>query len=273
MKVLVVGQPKSGTTMLAGRIKAGLDLHYGVNSQFLFEPKINTELPKIQDHNVTKILYFPRQHHISTCEQAEEIARLFDKKVIICRDPRDIIVSGALYKWFQGHKPKQEHFEKALDLVLKKESNPSSVNLYTISSIDVHSGIPCSLEKYRDFIQEIYNQFASDVSQLQSNNWYLVKYEDIISENILGLNHYLEFEIAQDTTAITHKKAFIRTARSMAYGNWRNWFTQDDILFFRPLLENSLQKLGYMADDWKLNSVQEIDPKTSSKYMIKLMSS
>lgn len=91
---------------------------------------------------------------------------------------------------------------------------------------------------------------------------------------MLDLNQYLGFDIAKDTTATTtavdQKKAFTRTARSMTYGNWKNWFTQDDVIFFRPLLENSLQKLGYMVDDWSINSPQTIDPQTSSQYMIKI---
>lgn len=271
MKVLVVGKPKSGTSIIAGRIKAGLDAHFNVNSQLLFEPKINDGIPEIKDYSVTKILYSQNRRHLSSFEMAEEVGQLFDKKVIIYRDPRDILVSDTLYKWFQGHKPKEDFFQKALDLVLEKEKDPSSVNLYQISSINIHCGIASSLEAYAAVLKDEYDQFADDIFKLQDRNWCLVKYEDIILDSVQELNQYLEFEIAKDISNISNqKKAFSRTARTKSYGNWKNWFTQDDINFFKPIFEKSLQTLGYGTDDWNINLNQNIDPKTSSEYMINL---
>lgn len=268
MKILIVGQPKSGTSMLAGRIKSGLDDHYRVNSQFLFEPRGSDWVAQLKSPNVTKILYSSNPRHLSEIDAMTEVGQLFDKKVIICRDPRDVIISDTLYRWFQGHNPKEEHFQKALSLVLRKEIDPSSVPLYEISSIKIQRGSMASLDKYEKLIKKEYDRFSEDASYLKSKGWCLVKYENIISEQVESLNQYLEFEIAKDITF--QKKAFLRTARSKTYGNWKNWLTEKDVDFFKPVLNNSLEKLGYMKDDWELNPKPYIDPETSSEYMKKL---
>ncbi|HIK31554.1 MAG TPA: sulfotransferase domain-containing protein [Oscillatoriales cyanobacterium M59_W2019_021] len=272
IKILVIGQPKSGTSMLAAKIKAGLDFHYGVKSQLLFEPKLRDGVLEIKKFNVTKVLYSPNPNHVFNYDRVQELGNLFDKKIIICRDPRDILVSNTLYRWFHKHKPKPEHFQKALDLVQKKEAKPSSVNLYEISSINIHRGMPKSLETYASTIQKEYEQFADTVSQIETSDWFPVKYEDVVSNHTKYLNQYLEFDISEDI-AVVEKTAFARTARTKSYGNWRNWFTQDDIAFFKPIFEKSLQKLGYDSSDWGINSEQKIESKTSSEYMIKLFAS
>ena len=268
MKILIIGRPKSGTSMLAGKLKAGLDAHFHINSQLLFEPRGENWLEQLKANNVTKVLYSSNPHHISTLEDAIEISKHFDKKVIICRDPRDILISDTLYRWFHRHNPKSEYFQLALSLLLKKEKKPESVNLYEISSISINRGIPVSLERYKKNLKAENDKFSEPVLKLHSHGCHLVKYEDIISQENTHLNQYLGFSISSEIKS--QKKAFLRTARSKTFGNWRNWFTREDIIFFKPLLEKSLSNLGYNINDWELNQSQNIDPHISSNYVKKL---
>lgn len=255
--------------MLAGRIKAGLDFNYGVKSQLLFEPRLNDGIPEVKKFNVTKVLYSPNPNHVFDYDRVQDLGNLFDKKVVICRDPRDILISNTLYRWFHKHKPKPEHFQQALNLVQKKEAQPSSVNLYEISSINIHRGMPKSLEIYASTLQKEYDRFADTVSLLKTSDWCLFKYENVVSNHTKDLNKYLEFDISEDLSVV-EKTAFARTARTKSYGNWRNWFTENDIAFFKPIFEKSLQNLGYDSSDWEINLEQKIESKTSSEYMKQL---
>ena len=268
MKILIVGRPKTGTSMLAGKIKTGLDTHLNINSQFLFEPRGEDWIEQIQENNVTKVLYSRSPRHLNSYEDVIAVGEKFDKKVIICRDPRDTLISSTLYRWFHRHKPEAKYFRQVLELILQKEKNPASVNLYSISSISIRGGKSTSLERYQATIKNENNFFAETVSKLQYQNWHIVKYEDIVSQNNIALNKYLEFNISEEINF--NKKAFLRTARSKTYGNLRNWFTEDDVLFFQPVLEESLKILGYDVLDWELNSEPQIDPSNSSSYIIKL---
>ncbi len=268
MKILIVGRPKTGTSMLAGKIKTGLDTHLNLNSQFLFEPRAEDWIEQIQENNITKILYSRSPRHLSSLEETIEVGKKFDKKVIICRDPRDTLISSTLYRWYHRHQPEAKYFRQVLELLLQKEKNPASVNLYSISSISIRGGKSASLERYKATIKNENHMFSETASKLHHQNWHLVKYEDIVSQNNTALNEYLEFEISDDINF--QRRAFLRTARSKTYGNWRNWFTEDDVIFFKPVFEECLEILGYDAQDWELNSEQQIDSSKSSSYIIKL---
>jgi hypothetical protein len=59
-------------------------------------------------------------------------------------------------------------------------------------------------------------------------------------------------------------------ARTKSYGDWRNWFLEEDIRIFQPIYEPYMALMGYDSTDWALNPKPVIDPALASEYMQRL---
>ncbi len=100
-----------------------------------------------------------------------------------------------------------------------------------------------------------------------SNDWLIYKYEDLVDDNFVTLNKYLDTKI---DSKIEVPKELNRLTRSKAYGNWRDWFTQEDVEFYKPLYDDYIQLMNYDTNDWKLNENPVLPPELGSEYMEKL---
>lgn len=254
-KVLVIGRAKSGTSILTYKIADALP-----DKEIFFEPEgrnglINLELHKKiakSPNVVTKCIFFSK-----TPNKLKEISRFYNKKIWIVRDPRDTLISSFLYLWNKGHNPNKAKFEKAFDLVLKKEKSPTKVSFSEI----LHGVI--SLPNFADE----YNAIINQVKGLDEENWLVFKYEDLVDSQFDKLNDYLGFKVSEETDL---PNRFNRVVRSKKYGNWRNWYTRDDLQQFKKLFNDQLDYLGYDSKDWKLNKKKVLPPEQGSEYMEKL---
>ncbi len=94
----------------------------------------------------------------------------------------------------------------------------------------------------------------------------IIKYEDFIDNKVTNLNSYLGFPVRIEASV---PDKFERVTRSKSYDNWRRWFTTNDVTCFKPEMEESLQQLGYDADDWRLNGLDSLPAIEGSEYMKK----
>ena len=58
-----------------------------------------------------------------------------------------------------------------------------------------------------------------------------------------------------------------KVIRKKASGDWRHWFTEEDISLFMPAYREYMGLIGYDYDDWNLSSNPTIEPQYSSIYM------
>jgi hypothetical protein len=65
-------------------------------------------------------------------------------------------------------------------------------------------------------------------------------------------------------------REFKRVVRTKGYGDWRNWFEQSDVAFFRPLMSDYMHQYGY-RDDWDLSDKGPILPEYGSKYVERIV--
>lgn len=122
MNVLVFGQGKSGTTVIAKTIQHSLP-----GAVFLMEPKTEAALTRPgAAHMVVKILQGQWQKNLpglTTVLRNESSAR-FDRIVKIIRDPRDQAISSFLYNFFSFAQPggaTEEQLDEVIALVRAKE--------------------------------------------------------------------------------------------------------------------------------------------------------
>jgi len=254
-RILIVGLPKSGTTILTYRISAALK-----NAKIFFEPGKQKGLSDVTIHqdisnhpskiSVTKSLFIPIEGY-----DIETVAKFYDKKIWIYRDPRDWIISRYLYKW--KHLDNMQ-ISKFCDRLKNKELNPSIVPFYDLMTPNF---IKTSLFNYSKLV-EVLNNLEKD--------WFVIKYEDFIDNNYDEINSYLGREL---DPAIEVAKKYNRVVRSKSYGNWKTWFNIHDVRFFRTKINHILKALNYKPIDWAIDNPEKIDSNLGSDYVKKLHSS
>ena len=88
----------------------------------------------------------------------------------------------------------------------------------------------------------------------------------MVDGNVAHLEEYLGFSLDFEIDQDVHIK---RTKRSGTYGDWDNFFTQDDVEIFRPMLEQYMIPIGYGG--WQLNEKEvELENSHYSEYVRKL---
>ena len=259
MKILILGTGKSGTTAMVYKVAGGLPNcqafsggHPG-NTSAIMKMRY-TSIPMKSAKAKAFDLY---KEHL----QKES----YDRKIWMARDPRDAAISRMLYRWHKGHKGKKKQYEAHLELVLKKEKDPASISFAELCRYSGHNGWPRSIENVVAEEQVRYDRMHAFVKGL-GDNWFLFKYEDMISGNFESLNEYLGFAVKADgEVPVSTGKA--KVVRKKASGDWRQWYTEQDVELFKPAYRDYMELIGYDLNDWALNENPVIEPEYSSVYI------
>jgi hypothetical protein len=189
----------------------------------------------------------------------------YDRKIWMARDPRDSAVSRMLYRWHRGFRGSKRQYEAHLELVIKKEQAPRSVPFYEICRHTGHNGWPRPAEEVIEEERNRYQSMCEFVKTLGSD-WFLFKYEDMVVKNLDSLNSYLGFNIEGDAEVpVSTGKA--KVIRKKAAGDWRHWFTEEDVALFKPVYLPYMELIRYDCNDWTLSPHPVIEPRYSSEYM------
>lgn len=244
MRILIVGLPKSGTTILTYRIAAALD---GVVIEF--EPADGPDPDLDGEHVVTKKL---------VGAQTETLADFahYDRRIWICRDPRDFLVSQTLYRWHREDRPSpadREWFERILARVEAKEADPPGVTFGELDPADYRSTF--------DAVAELWRREGGA-------GWLLYRYEDMVAGRYRELDQYLGFAVDPQASVA---RGLERVVRSKGSGDWRQWFTPADVeRYGEGAMAPYMDTFGYDHDDWALDPDPHIDPAHGSAYMTEL---
>jgi hypothetical protein len=262
MKILIAGEGKTGTTAIACAISKAYP-----NFPFVFEPTID-EANQVIGRNINLIVKSLIALE-SRGDKSRDLYRTgyfdkFDKRIFIVRDPRDKIISLLLYSGgFHKTYKHPKRIRKSIELLQKKESDNS------VSLLELWEGI-------FGFDKERLAFLGSDLMTEPMSNYdhYLLKYESFIDGNVSGLCDYLEvneldysIDICKYLESKSYSREFTRVIRTKRYDNWKNWFTADDVEFFKPILEPYLIQFGY-DNNWELNEKSVIESKYCSEYFI-----
>jgi hypothetical protein len=259
MKVLILGLGKSGTTAMVYKMAGGLP-----NCQAFSGGQPGQHLGNYENA-VYKHTYEERKGKSFDLYKEHLQKESYDRKVWIARDPRDAAISRMLYRWHKGHKGKIKQYKTHLELVLKKEKDPASISFAELSRYSGHGEWPRSIEDVVNEERVRYDRMHAFVKGL-GDSWFLFKYEDMISGNFESLNEYLGFDVKADgEVPVSTGKA--KVVRKKASGDWRQWFTQQDVALFKPAYRNYMELIGYDLSDWVLDKNPVIEPEYSSVYI------
>ena len=257
MKIMLLGLGKSGTTALLYKIAAGLPdcraFSGGKPGKYIGDYanavyKHTYEERKGKDFNLYKD-HLKKEH--------------YDHKIWIARDPRDAAVSKMLYRWHRGYVGSKKQYQAQLDLVREKEQDPAAVPFYEICRYASYGAWPISKQEVIKEEQTRYLRMHDFVKSLGSE-WFLFHYEDMVSNNFETLNQYLGFNVQADSQV---PKTHDKVVRKKSFGDWRHWFTAEDVDLFKPAYSSYMALTGYDCNDWKISGNPVIDPQYASIYM------
>ena len=260
-KILIAGLGKSGTTILTARISKS----WKANHIFLEPEGVQAQSNKVLHQKICsrrgrvicKILIYPERADCLT-----DIQQKYDQIIWMVRDPRDQMISSFLYAWYAAHGLQASRFEAAVDLVKMKEESPGKISFK--SCMETCFNLNTFFQRYQFLLDQIEK---ATTSQNLSPRCLIVKYEDLIDGNMDALNAFLGFEV--DMQIPVYKMAE-QVNRTKTYGNWRSWFTEEDVAWMKPHLIPFLKRMNYDATDWKLENRHRLERRYGSEYMTRM---
>jgi hypothetical protein len=259
MKILIIGTGKTGTTVMVYKVSGGLPNCHA------FSGGRPGKYVGDYENAVYKHTYEERKGKSFEVFKEHLNKEHYDRKIWMARDPRDAAVSRMLYRWHKGLQGNKKQYRTHLDLVLKKEKDPNSVPFYEICRYTGHNGWPRTVGQVVEEEQHRYQQMVQFVNELGSD-WLRFTFEDMVAGKFEILNDYLGFEVQADATVpSTSGKA--KVIRKKSTGDWRQWFTAEDVEIFKPVFTPYMELIGYDCDDWLPEPNPVIEPEYSSVYM------
>ncbi|HEX8609671.1 MAG TPA: hypothetical protein VF800_00075 [Telluria sp.] len=251
MRCLIVGAAKTGTTALLYAVAQAM----GGEPEILFEERIAT-LPPLAPHTAAKLLFEQ--------ERPDDIAAFgarFDRRILLVRDPRDNLISRLLYMVasFRVQMDDEAWLRTIAALLQRKQQDPASVALQAFPQLRPPSVLlehTCTT-----------NQALAAFAAAHAGDWFILRYEDLVAGRLDALSAYLGLPVQADPKV---DPTYQRVTRTKGTGDWRHWFTRDDVAHYRPLFDPLMRELGY-ADDWTLADPQLITPEHSWIYFERLV--
>jgi hypothetical protein len=251
MRALITGIARSGTSALYFKLKQALP----ETTWCLFEPPQFDAADLYRQPDVlAKVVIGP------PADFDYAPFRGFERKIMIVRDPRDNLVSRLLYHpcgtaAFREDETKVVTFINALRL---KEADPRSVPVMALIDLThVLTGY------YRLDWSTLLYDVALDFHRA-NDDFVVYKYEDFVAGRYAVLEDYLQIQLPAGEADVTAQYRHVE--RTKATNSWRDWFTADDVAYFRSRLSSFMTAYGY-ADDWTLAAEPQISPAHGSDFV------
>ncbi|NNE74037.1 MAG: hypothetical protein HKN26_10260 [Acidimicrobiales bacterium] len=252
MRVLILGEPKSGTTAL---FQSVVD-HLGT-------PEVRFEPEDLRTEDLAPPTLVVKKLMTSFQFGEADLFDRFDLRLLLVRDPRDRLVSSLLFDISGRNVTVRTAFiDNFVQLLREKEADPRSTPLIKLldayfhaTRIDLLSAFARSNHRHLQVLHNFADRFQ------------LVRYEDMVRDGMarlggqFGMPGLAEPVITGDLT---------RVQRNQTSGDWRHWCGHADLWVLRPMCTNLLDALGY-AVDWDLAEQPTIDPATASAYVLDLI--
>lgn len=248
MKIVIAGAARSGTTALYYALKQSLPRNWTHKFEprgYVPKPGENSVLAKIIIHTVDRIEDFD----------------CFDKRIYLIRDPRDVVVSGVLYRVYNAREPiDPTQLDHYLCAIAQKQRDPASISLVELQR-RLYPLLRVAMPDHRN------GRRAGRDFGAEHPDYFVYKYEDFIAGRYDALEGYLGFKIAFGGEVDAKHQ---RVARTKAAGGWRDWFTSEDVDYYRPLFDDFLFKYGYNTE-WALPASPRIRPEHSTAYVKRML--
>ena len=186
----------------------------------------------------------------------------FDRKLHIFRDPRDTLVSSFLYSVrHTSFYADSRRLSRFLGLLEEKERSPRSVSM--VQLLDLMAELDGGVELLPSFVRR-QGLVATFLDRYP--DYHRVRYVDLIDDNLGPVASYLGFPLHAPARIETR----VRVERTLGYGDWKNWFTEDDVVSLRPVLDEYVALAG-LGHDWTLADAPAIPAAFASDYVRRIV--
>ena len=251
LKVCIVAMAKSGSTALFQAIRTRMsgDVLERFEPQALDEAKDY----KREQQVLTKIIPFAR-HNAGDWEAG---FKHFDHRLVLVRDPRDLILSGMFFTP-QNKNGKLWNSDNKFDGLIRRLK----------LKIDVPEAHNKFGEVMDDFSANRGAKIATNYQKLQEqirDGGRLITYDDVISGNLDSL--WQDLRLPREP--LKSDSRWDHVPRTKASGNWRRWFTEADVATLRPHVDPVLQMFEGLDPNWDLAKSPQLTPAESTDYIVK----
>lgn len=254
--VCVVGGSKTGTTGLYAAVLEGVRRQeprsYGLLEKY--DPDLFRSLRRLAPSVpvVAKVLLTNGKFDPQTIAP-------FERQLLIVRDPRDTLLSAAMYYPVRAVNSgaSDEAVAEYVELVREKERDPSSHSFLDLL-VRVYRLMGNQVTADSDFSR----RYRLTTEYAPTTDAHVVRYEDFIRDQLDDVSEYLGYEV-RNARPTDYAGLVVRSAGA---GEWRDWFTPSDVEYFRPVMAEYMEMFGY-ADDWELPAEPRIDPESGSGYI------
>lgn len=261
-KIVIFGQYKSGTTGVFTKIRNSLP----GEPRTLFEPLVYTPEPADVDRWVIAKTILKFAGHPEPVDYDSFLG--FDRRIYLVRDPRDWLVSFALF--LCQEKPSIFTDDAAMHWVMdylhRKEADPQCAPLKELLDF-LFAAEPSMTAEFFGRRTQGLQGLCMEFEQRLGDNAIRLRYEDFVDGKLAGLSQYLEIDLAGDAQVDSR---YAHVPRTCAYGNWKHWLTAEDEAFFRPYFDAYIQHYGYQAE-WGPSKHPRIDPAHGSAYVARVV--
>ncbi|HSJ45210.1 MAG TPA: hypothetical protein VK923_11070 [Euzebyales bacterium] len=252
--ILILGLAKTGSTGLYNNVKAALAAA-GHDYYCLFEPTRPDQLDSIHRYAptlplLTKVM-IAREPHLRLRYD------LFPRRMTLLRDPRDMIVSFLLVRPFIRADVPWEQVEPFVEAIRAKERDPASSSVQDLHRLADDLGLASyRLERVVEFMewQESPDRPPRRVHGALRG---LHRRTPGRAERVPGL------DVDKSAAASPWLAHILRSGES---GDWRHWFTEEDVTAYRPYVTDYMKRFEY-PDDWVLADDPVISSETASGYI------
>ena len=261
MNVLVMGLAKSGTTVVANSALSALGAQ-----QYIFEPQSVRDIEHKWSVDggsaVVKVLFehWNKIPYLRRAVVANETEIKFDKRVYIVRDPRDILISRIHYwlPWVQDKDIPGPALEQLVAIFRRKEEAPQSLPVVEMLN-EIRALTGCNIAPDLSWSQPYWTFVRNEKLDCQA-----LRYEDFVSGRTEEIQTYLGCSALRQRT---DRHTYV--TRSKTSNNWKSYFTDRDVQFFRSRFGPLLAEMGY--EDWSLTPQASLDAATGSIYVKSLI--
>ena len=252
-RISIIGLAKSGTSALYSAIKAKLP----EPRRLMFEPTSPRELSYVSDdvnvNGLTKLMF-------GSAEKLGYRTENFTHNLAIVRDPRDTIVSSILFR-FNRMKllNNPEVSQRLMAHFVEKETDPRAKSVVDILDA-IEKG---EAQRFRSAFQ---NQLKRFSGYLKNSSHHKITFDQMISGDFSDLNSYLNLELEPPPPLQGWIEKIGRKGES---GDWRHWFTSEDVEFFQASMSPFIDEFGFDGE-WELAETPQISPEHCSGYIRRL---
>lgn len=257
MKVCIIAPAKSGSTAIYNSVRSSLSRHGHCHA--FFEPQRPYPLLRLKNYDfaenfVTKIMVSRM-----LLEKSDFHMDWFDKRIIVVRDVKDLIISQLLFRpMIAPLNVSPEAMTEFLALIKDKEINPQSISVFELHKRATELGIST-------LNWEIFRKHLNHLKVLQErHDCTLTYFEDYARGDYSNLRSVLSMPVGPanlDDTWVSHIQ---RKGKS---GEWRDWFTPSDMEFVHDFFAEYNSAFGYDTPLKHEYNTAPIDPQSGSEYI------